>query len=176
MCLLAYKKPWLIYHVYLKFSRKISINTLTGETSNLIKDLRSNLVGIISNIEVNIDYPEYEDIEVKYQVKVVDGDSLEINSIRIRLMGIDAPEYTQTCKTNANKKYYCGQDSINHLKKLIENKTITCKTHQKDQYDRELCTCYADDTDINKEMVRSGHAIVYLESNYHQDQAYACRY
>ena len=117
-----------------------------------------------------------EETEIKapsYQVKVVDGDSLEINSIRIRLMGIDAPEYTQTCKTNANKKYYCGQDSINHLKKLIENKTITCKTHQKDQYDRELCTCYADDTDINKEMVRSGHAIVYLESNYHQDQAYA---
>ena len=45
-------------------ARKISINTLTGETSNLIKNLRSELVKIISNIEVNIDYPEYEDIEV----------------------------------------------------------------------------------------------------------------
>ncbi len=45
-------------------TRKISINTLTGETSNLIKNLRSELVKIISNIEVNIDYPEYEDIEV----------------------------------------------------------------------------------------------------------------
>ena len=45
-------------------ARKISINTLTGVTSNLIKNLRSELVKIISNIEVNIDYPEYEDIEV----------------------------------------------------------------------------------------------------------------
>lgn len=45
-------------------ARKISLNTLTGETSNLIRDLRSELVKIISNIEVNIDYPEYEDIEV----------------------------------------------------------------------------------------------------------------
>ena len=45
-------------------ARKISINTLTGETSNLIKKLRSELIAIISNIEVNIDYPEYEDIEV----------------------------------------------------------------------------------------------------------------
>ncbi len=45
-------------------ARKISMNTLTGETSNLIRDLRSELVKIISNIEVNIDYPEYEDIEV----------------------------------------------------------------------------------------------------------------
>ena len=44
-------------------ARKISMSTLTGETSNLIKDLRNELVGIISNIEVNIDYPEYEDIE-----------------------------------------------------------------------------------------------------------------
>jgi tRNA modification GTPase len=30
----------------------------------MIKDLRQELVNIISNIEVNIDYPEYEDIEV----------------------------------------------------------------------------------------------------------------
>lgn len=45
-------------------ARKISMSTLTGETSNLIKYLRNELVGIISNIEVNIDYPEYEDIEV----------------------------------------------------------------------------------------------------------------
>ena len=52
-------------------ARKISINTLTGETSNLIKELRSDLVSIISNIEVNIDYPEYEDIEVLTNDKVL---------------------------------------------------------------------------------------------------------
>lgn len=52
-------------------ARKISINTLTGETSNLIKNLRSELVSIISNIEVNIDYPEYEDIEVLTNEKVL---------------------------------------------------------------------------------------------------------
>lgn len=52
-------------------ARKISINTLTGETSNLIKDLRGDLVGIISNIEVNIDYPEYEDIEVLTNEKLL---------------------------------------------------------------------------------------------------------
>ena len=52
-------------------ARKISINTLTGETSNLIKELRSDLVGIISNIEVNIDYPEYEDIEVLTNEKLI---------------------------------------------------------------------------------------------------------
>lgn len=52
-------------------ARKLSINTLTGETSNLIKELRNDLVGIISNIEVNIDYPEYEDIEVLTNEKLL---------------------------------------------------------------------------------------------------------
>lgn len=52
-------------------ARKMSLNTLTGETSNLIKDLRSDIVGIISNIEVNIDYPEYEDIEVLTDEKIL---------------------------------------------------------------------------------------------------------
>ena len=52
-------------------ARKMSLNTLTGETSNLIKDLRSDIVGIISNIEVNIDYPEYEDIEVLTSEKIL---------------------------------------------------------------------------------------------------------
>ena len=41
-----------------------SINQLSGKVSNRIKSLRDKLVNIIANIEVNIDYPEYEDIEV----------------------------------------------------------------------------------------------------------------
>ena len=45
-------------------ARKMSINQLNGQVSNVIKNLRTKLVDIISNIEVNIDYPEYEDIEV----------------------------------------------------------------------------------------------------------------
>ena len=46
-------------------ARKMSIKGLDGTLSNLIKDLRSKILSIIANIEVNIDYPEYEDaIEV----------------------------------------------------------------------------------------------------------------
>lgn len=42
-------------------SRKMSMNGVTGELSRLIKNLRNKLLTIIANIEVNIDYPEYED-------------------------------------------------------------------------------------------------------------------
>ena len=51
-------------------SRKMSINQLNGQVSNIIKELRNNLIDIISNIEVNIDYPEYEDIEVVTSEKI----------------------------------------------------------------------------------------------------------
>ncbi len=44
-------------------SRKLAINQVNGEVSKLIKELRQQLIEILANIEVNIDYPEYEDIE-----------------------------------------------------------------------------------------------------------------
>ena len=44
--------------------RKLAINKVSGKVSNMINNLRNSLIQIISNIEVNIDYPEYEDIEV----------------------------------------------------------------------------------------------------------------
>ncbi len=42
-------------------ARKIGMKGLTGESSSLVKTLRSELLELIANIEVNIDYPEYED-------------------------------------------------------------------------------------------------------------------
>ena len=47
-----------------EFARKLAINSLNGNGSKLISKLREDLVSIISNIEVNIDYPEYNDIYV----------------------------------------------------------------------------------------------------------------
>ena len=44
--------------------RKLAINGINGKISNLIKDIIKKLIDINANIEVNIDYPEYEDIEV----------------------------------------------------------------------------------------------------------------
>jgi len=52
-------------------ARQQSMNQLSGKVSNYIKDLRKQLVAIISNIEVNIDYPEYEDIEEMTNEKIM---------------------------------------------------------------------------------------------------------
>lgn len=44
--------------------RKMAINQIGGKVSDLINSLRSDMVQIISNINVNIDYPEYDDVDI----------------------------------------------------------------------------------------------------------------
>ncbi len=44
--------------------RKMALNQIGGKTSQLINELRSDMVQIISNINVNIDYPEYDDVDI----------------------------------------------------------------------------------------------------------------
>ena len=63
-------------------SRKMSINELSGKVSLLITGIRDDLIQIISNIEVNIDYPEYEDIEVLSNEKILPS----INKIKDTLI------------------------------------------------------------------------------------------
>lgn len=59
-------------------ARNLSINSLTGKLSDLIRNLKSRIVEIEAKIEVNVDYPEYEDIEDMTNEKVID----ELASVR----------------------------------------------------------------------------------------------
>ena len=47
-----------------ELNRRISINKVSGKLSELIRNFKNNLLNIISDIAVNIDYPEYTDIYV----------------------------------------------------------------------------------------------------------------
>lgn len=85
-------------------SRKMSMNGVTGELSRIIKNLRNKLLTIIANIEVNIDYPEYEDaivytnellktniIEIKNELKKIldesEKGSIIKNGINVGIVG-----------------------------------------------------------------------------------------
>ncbi len=59
--------------------RELSIKGISGSISQVIKQIRKKLLSISANIEVNIDYPEYEDIKV-IENKVLKPDILNILS------------------------------------------------------------------------------------------------
>lgn len=96
-------------------------------------------------------------------VKVVDGDSLEIGKNRIRLLGIDSPEYKQDCFNAQHKSYSCGIKAARYMQKLVSDGDLRCEVKSRDRYERSLCVCYAGDVEINAEMVRAGWAVAYRD-------------
>lgn len=52
-------------------AKNLSLLSVSGQTSDLIKPIKTKIADIISLIEVNIDFPEYEDIEVANKDKII---------------------------------------------------------------------------------------------------------
>ncbi len=51
-------------------AKRLALSALQGSTTNLVKDFREQIKQVIASIEVNIDYPEYEDIEQMTEEKL----------------------------------------------------------------------------------------------------------
>ena len=118
------------------------------------------------------------------KAKVVDGDTIKISKIKIRLFGVDAPEKKQICKKtymiffifNFQKDYKCGEKSTLALTEKIKNKKVKCIIKEKkDRYKRSIGICYIDNQDINKWLVKNGHALAYkrYSKKYVIDELYA---
>ena len=54
-----------------KEAKNLSFMSLDGKTSSLVTPLKTKIADLMANIEVNIDYPEYEDIEEVTTDKVI---------------------------------------------------------------------------------------------------------
>lgn len=89
-----------------------------------------------------------------------DGDSMTVAGQRIRLIGIDAPEFDQTC-TRQGMAWACGTASAEHLSRLVNGRIVQCQRVGTDQYDRTLARCTVGETDINRHMVASGYAVAF---------------
>ncbi|WP_019218584.1 thermonuclease family protein [Bartonella florencae] len=100
---------------------------------------------------------------IKGHASIIDGDSIVISSVMIRLMGIDAPELQQFCgKTEA--RYLCGLEAKKYLEELIANQPVTCYWQKKDKYRRILATCKTKRiSNINAMLVRNGWAVSYYD-------------
>lgn len=96
------------------------------------------------------------------KAEVVDGDTIKVGGLPVRLQGIDAPEGLQSCE-RSGKKYPCGKEATKRLAALIRGRTVSCKIIGRDDFDRILGICLAGDTELNAAMVSSGWALAFLK-------------
>lgn len=104
---------------------------------------------------------------VSGHARVIDGDTIEINGVRIRLEGIDAPETGQRCNRRVVGvlvlTWACGSAAANTLEELTRGKAVSCQSAGIDRYGRMLGICAVDGQDINAEMVRRGMAWAFVK-------------
>lgn len=92
---------------------------------------------------------------------VIDGDTLEIDGRRIRLLGVDAPESGQSCQDESGARYSCGRRAANALAEKIAFKTVSCEQRDLDSYGRIVAVCTVAGEDLNAWLVRQGWAVAY---------------
>lgn len=95
-------------------------------------------------------------------VRVIDGDTVDLSGMRVRLYGIDAPEAAQTCQRNG-REWACGTDAMRALEAEIGRLNVSCYKHGIDRYDRVVGICHTGSRDLNAWMVRSGWAVAYRQ-------------
>ena len=94
---------------------------------------------------------------------VIDADTLDIRSERIRLVGVDAPESGQKCKDALGQFVRCGTTAANALDSWINRNPVTCISEGKDRYQRVLGKCSVRGQSVQDWLVRNGYAVAYRQ-------------
>lgn len=101
--------------------------------------------------------------------KVVDGDTLRLGDLQLRLMGFDAPELKQRCGEEADS-WACGLAAKQALQSLVDRGNFHCEGGKLDKYQRLLVFCFADGRDVGEIMVASGMAVATQKILYQRQQ------
>lgn len=116
------------------------------------------ILGALSLVAAKLQ--QAETVSPQGRAKVNDGDTLTLAGQRIRLKGIDAPEYDQLCRGPAGS-YPCGRRARDEMGALIAGRNVVCEGWERDRYDRLLAVCKAGADDLNRRMVEEGWAVAY---------------
>jgi endonuclease YncB( thermonuclease family) len=100
---------------------------------------------------------------------VVDGDTIKLGPLSIRIHGIDAPEQGQTCQQRNGRPWDCGSAATAAMADMVEGKALECEPLDTDAYGRIIARCLAGDRDLGGEMAALGLAWAYRE--YSEDYA-----
>lgn len=105
---------------------------------------------------------------------VIDGDTLSKGGDRFRLLGIDAPELSQTCR-RGGETWPCGVEARSALQQMVAGADFSCSGSSRDRYGRLLVYCSAGKLDVSSAMVASGFAIASGYFQFSGEQAQARR-
>lgn len=94
------------------------------------------------------------------RARVVDGDTLEVAGVKVRLFGVDAPELDQLCE-RGGQPWACGQAAREALGAIIGRKRVVCAVQDHDRYGRDVAVCETAAGDVGAALVRQGMAIAY---------------
>ena len=90
----------------------------------------------------------------------IDGDSLTVSGVEVRLYGIDAPEGKQTCERDG-RVWPCGEVAAQQLRELAAGGRVECLGQGRDAYGRMLAVCSTQGLELNKAMVERGWAVAF---------------
>ncbi len=97
---------------------------------------------------------------IEGKAEVIDGDSLRVAGTEVRLFGVDAPEYSQTCFDNG-AAVPCGAMAKDALEGLIGGGVLVCVSHDSDAYGRAVARCRTSGVDVGDALVSSGWATAF---------------
>lgn len=100
--------------------------------------------------------------DVNGSAEIIDGDTLVVAGMKVRLFGVDAPETNQSC-FKGNETWQCGVAAAQALRSLIGNADVRCSGQEIDIYGRLIASCSIGQADIARELVAAGWATAFRQ-------------
>ncbi len=86
---------------------------------------------------------------IEGKARVIDGDTIVVAGVKVRLNGVDAMELG----TEA------GQQAKAAMSKIVNRQNVTCELNGERSYDRMIGVCYANGNDVAAVLIANGYAL-----------------
>jgi endonuclease YncB( thermonuclease family) len=94
-------------------------------------------------------------------IVVIDGDTIDVGDVRVRIHGIDAPEQDQKCLSEQGVQWACGAWVTDEVQKRVEGEIAKCTRVDIDKYGRVVARCLVHGDDLGETLVSDGLAFAY---------------